>query len=106
MSTITAESNIDALDAVLEDCDDEVTFERKTDELLDLGDTLEPAECDRFYVLLKQHVARLQNQVDARRQMTDELSRRDVKRIEVASATPDKTGRTDWRASAFLLPDS
>jgi hypothetical protein len=77
MTTITAESIIDALDAVLEDCDDEATFERKTDELLDLGDTLQPAECDRFYVLLKQHVARLQVQVDARRRMADELPRRD-----------------------------
>jgi hypothetical protein len=77
MTTITAESIIDALDTVLEDCDDEATFERKTDELLDLGDTLEPAECDHFYVLLKQHVARLQDQVDARGQMADELPRQD-----------------------------
>jgi hypothetical protein len=77
MTTITAESIIDALDAVLEDCDDEATFERKTDELLDLADTLELAECDRFYVLLKQHVARLEDQTDARGQMADELSRRD-----------------------------
>jgi hypothetical protein len=78
MTTITAESIIDAIDQVLEDCDDEATFERKTDELIDLGDTLEPAECDRFYALLEQYVAQLQHEVDARRQMTDdELPRRD-----------------------------
>jgi hypothetical protein len=72
MTAITAESLIDTLDAVLSEPDD-AAFNRKTDDLLDLGDTLEPAEQERFYELLDERIDRLRDRIEARRRMAEDL---------------------------------